>query len=84
MHPFEQGIRAIIGERYSAYGNALLAVLDLHQPEADDPGLCCCCFNAIEEQYEYPCPTVNAIADALGVDSVDVQGWTEWERGAGD
>lgn len=70
MHPVEQAIRAQIQPHLQWYGGAglaVLAVLDLHKPEPDDPNLCGCCFNAVEEQYEYPCPTVKAVADALGV-----------------
>lgn len=70
MHPVDQAIRAEIRamrNRYCEVGTAVLAVLDLHQPDTDEPGLCGCCFNAVEEQYEYPCPTVKAIADAMGI-----------------
>lgn len=45
------------------YVEALNAVLAVHV--RTDDGMCEACFNAIEEQCEWPCPTVDAVTGAL-------------------
>lgn len=48
---------------------ALQAVLGLHQPTAGcgEPGACeTCCAVCETCRYDYPCPTVRAVEDALG------------------
>ena len=54
---------------------ALRAVMELHKPvelyPAVTPGViyCASCWDGvIDEAYEYPCPTVQTIPDALGAD----------------
>lgn len=59
----EQAIGA--ATEISALSAAVDAVLDLHT--RDEYGDCSVCFNAIEESLPYPCPTVSAVATALGV-----------------
>lgn len=75
-HPVEQAIRAEIGAKCyddEPVGMALLAVLDLHKPTPDtsylDGRLVCngCGLTSDEDQWPYPCDTVKAVADALGV-----------------
>lgn len=46
---------------------ALQAVLDLHKPNPRYPDWCDGCNQAQEFPEDYPCPTVRAIAGALGV-----------------
>lgn len=50
---------------------ALLAVLDLHHP--DDCGDCSACTrwedDMVAHAMEYPCPTLRAIAEKLGVEA---------------
>lgn len=73
MHPVEQAIRASIanqlelGITYENTANAVLAVLDLHPPVDNNPYPICDHCQAQGESYPYPCPTVERIADALGV-----------------
>lgn len=76
-HPLDQAIRASItnqlelGITYENTANAVLAVLDLHKPDNDYPlsGVKCTeCEDAYgAEREDYPCDTVKAIADALGI-----------------
>lgn len=44
-------------------------MVELHTPEPDRycGAVCSRCFNGIEEQLEYPCPTIRVIAEALGI-----------------
>lgn len=44
---------------------AVKATLDLHKP---DGIFCTVCFNAVEQELSWPCPTVEVVARALGVD----------------
>lgn len=70
MHPVEQAIRAEIqsmAQTYGEAGSALLAVLDLHPPAENNPYPICDHCQAQGESLSYPCPTVERIADALGV-----------------
>lgn len=54
---------------------ALLAVLDAHEPEGVAPTRCSQCLDGgpgyEAEPAEWPCPTVQAIAQALGVEAKD-------------
>lgn len=50
---------------YGRAVGALRAVVELHKPEGI---FCAVCFNAIEESVSAPCPTVEVIARALGVE----------------
>lgn len=52
--------------RYAAMKNALLAVLDLHQ-RAILPGGASYCGHCWNTNSEWPCPTVRAAYDALGI-----------------
>ena len=45
---------------------AVKEVLAIHKPYADDPYYCDSCNDEDEMAVEYPCPTVAAIASALG------------------
>jgi hypothetical protein len=52
---------------------AMFAALDQHQPvEGDEPGDIMCSCNPRPDDpyvaYAYPCPTVKAIATALGIE----------------
>lgn len=81
MHPVEQAIRAEIHDDpdggYGKAGRAVLAVLDLHKPclrpgrkyEHDPIHYDCDHCQGLGEggPVDYPCDTVKAIADALGV-----------------
>lgn len=53
--------------RWARMRDALLAVLDLHQPYDDQFGSCCFGCDGGHRTSEWPCPTVQAINKALGV-----------------
>lgn len=76
-HLLDQAIRDHIAEHTEIYtdaGTTVIAVLDLHAPDpfsvdwnnGTTTGYnCSTCFNAVEEQQPYPCPTVQRIAEQL-------------------
>lgn len=72
-HPITDAIRENItahAEVYTDAGNALLAVLDQHQPyyHGHKLGSCCnTCTTCAGKPWPYPCPTVEVIRTELGV-----------------
>lgn len=49
------------------YLDAVKAVADLHQPDPDRPVCTACGETEACASTDWPCPTIRAIADALGV-----------------
>ena len=47
---------------------ALLAVLELHRPFRHMPVYCSACWPGSHEHSAYPCPTVRAVAKAMGIE----------------
>jgi hypothetical protein len=50
---------------------ALLAVLELHRPFHRMSTYCSACWPGTQERSLYPCPTVRAVAKALGLEVAD-------------
>lgn len=79
----DQKIRASFGTYRPGAGAlqaVVIAVLDKHQPrpidghKPDGPQYCPNCVGHFEEFADYPCPTVAALASALGIDLAAVTG----------
>lgn len=61
---------ATLPDDYLRALDALDSILKIHNPEVDPRGITVCddCFWHTGEQMEWPCPAVQAIRTALGVD----------------
>jgi hypothetical protein len=72
MHPVEQAIRHNIAEHMEIYtdaGNALLAVLEVHNCRPVGLWDWPTCGHCVEQECPvvWPCDTIQAIADAMGI-----------------